>query len=98
MVVRPGCVRGMHLPSHPLSPWPGIEASPTNGLGLKLLRQTALEFYNRVRRKFYNWVRRNRNFPQFLESSCIVVHVLIDSRRYDDAEDEEEGCEGRCRG
>ncbi|CAN6697427.1 unnamed protein product [Malus baccata var. baccata] len=54
-----------------------------------LVSRVVREFRNspQLALEFYNWVRRNRNrnFPQFLESSCTVIHVLIDSRRYDDA-------------
>ncbi|KAK2644491.1 hypothetical protein Ddye_019686 [Dipteronia dyeriana] len=35
--------------------------------------------------EFYNWVEESKGFSKTLESSCAIVHVMTDSRRFDDA-------------
>ncbi|TQD71231.1 hypothetical protein C1H46_043241 [Malus baccata] len=62
------------------------QISPT--LTSSLVGRVVREFRNspQLAFEFYNWVRRNQSCcPQFLESSWTLIHVLIDSRRYDDA-------------
>ncbi|XP_048442456.1 pentatricopeptide repeat-containing protein At1g11710, mitochondrial-like [Pyrus x bretschneideri] len=53
-----------------------------------LVSRVVREFRNspQLALEFYNWVRTNQSCcPQFLDSSCTLIHVLINSRRYDDA-------------
>ncbi|CAN6566961.1 unnamed protein product [Malus baccata var. baccata] len=62
------------------------QISPT--LTGSLVSRVVREFRNspQLALEFYNWIRRNQSCcPQFLESSWTLIHVLIDSRRYDDA-------------
>ncbi|KAM2263885.1 hypothetical protein ACFXTI_040121 [Malus domestica] len=62
------------------------QISPT--LTGSLVSHVVREFRNspQLALEFYNWIRRNQSCcPQFLESSWTLIHVLIDSRRYDDA-------------
>ncbi|KAJ6333837.1 hypothetical protein OIU77_009677 [Salix suchowensis] len=57
--------------------------SLTNAIASRVL----CEFQNspQLALEFYNWVGDKKSVLHSLESSCSVIHVLVNSRRYDDA-------------
>ncbi|KAF9672066.1 hypothetical protein SADUNF_Sadunf11G0001900 [Salix dunnii] len=52
-----------------------------------LVSRVLCEFQNspQLALEFYNWVGDKKSVLHSLESSCSVIHVLVNSRRYDDA-------------
>ncbi|KAA0056855.1 pentatricopeptide repeat-containing protein [Cucumis melo var. makuwa] len=60
-----------------------VSPSLTNSLVCRVVR----EFRNspQLALEFYNWVEARDNFSHSLESCCTLVHVLVNSRNFNDA-------------
>ncbi|KGN64520.1 hypothetical protein Csa_013473 [Cucumis sativus] len=60
-----------------------LSPSLTNSLVCRVIR----EFRNspQLALEFYNWVEARDNFSHSLESRCTLVHVLVNSRNFNDA-------------
>lgn len=60
-----------------------VSPSLTNSLVCRVVR----EFCNspQLALEFYTWVEARDNFSHSLESCCTLVHVLVNSRNFDDA-------------
>ena len=59
----------------------------TTSLTNMIVDRVVWEFRNspQLALKFFNWVGKNQGFSHSLKSYCIVIHFMVNSRKYDDA-------------